>query len=334
MYSDMPEEELRVYKSTQSCMDDFDTFWEGTVEESRRTVGQTMIERVPDIGLETLDVYDVTFPGFGGEPIKAWLRTPKDPEGPLPAVVQYVGYGGGRGRAWENLFWASAGFAHFQMDTRGQGSGWSVGDTPDTSGAAGPQVPGVMTKGITSKETYYYRRLFTDGVRAVDAVRSLPMVDPSRVAVTGGSQGGGIALAVGALVPDLSAVAVTVPFLCDFPRATVITDTSPFREISKYLSTHRDQVEGVRETLTYFDGVNFAARSKHPAYFSVALMDQTSPPSTVFAAFNAYAGEKDIQVWPYNGHEGGGPDDDHLMQQFLSRILQAQGSLYSRLSPA
>lgn len=65
-----------------------------------------------------------------------------------------------------------------------------------------------------------------------------------------------------------------------------------------------------------------------------ALMDQTTPPSTVFAAFNAYAGEKDIQVWPYNGHEGGGPDDDHLMQQFLSRILRTEGSLYSRLSTA
>ena len=28
--------------------------------------------------------------------------------------------------------------------------------------------------------------------------------------------------------------------------------------------------------------------------------------STVFAAFNHYAGDdKDIAVWPYNGHEGG-----------------------------
>ena len=126
---------------------------------------------------------------------------------------------------------------------------------------------------------------------------------------------------MGALVPDLSAVAVTVPFLCDFPRATVITDTSPFHEISRYLSTHRHQTDLVHETLSYFDGVNFAARSRHPAYFSVALMDRTTPPSTVFAAFNAYAGEKEIQVWPYNGHEAGGPEDDHLIRRFLSKQL-------------
>lgn len=141
MYNDLPEEELRTYKSSQTCPDDFDSFWEQTIEESRRADGEPVVDRV-DIGLETIDVYDVTFPGFGGNPIKAWLRTPKSPKDPLPAVVQYVGYGGGRGRAWENLFWASAGFAHFHMDTRGQGSGWSVGDTPDATEASGPQVPG------------------------------------------------------------------------------------------------------------------------------------------------------------------------------------------------
>ena len=34
-------------------------------------------------------------------------------------------------------------------------------------------------------------------------------------------------------------------------------------------------------------------------------MDQVCPPSTVYAAYNHWAGEKDIKVYPYNGHEGG-----------------------------
>ena len=41
-----------------------------------------------------------------------------------------------------------------------------------------------MTRGVLDPRTYYYRRVITDAVRAVDAARSHPLVDPTRVAVT------------------------------------------------------------------------------------------------------------------------------------------------------
>ena len=56
------------------------------------------------------------------------------------------------------------------MDTRGQGSAWSKGDTPDPESDGGnPQYPGFMTRGVLDPKTYYYRRVFTDAVRAVEA---------------------------------------------------------------------------------------------------------------------------------------------------------------------
>ena len=64
-------------------------------------------------------------------------------------------------------------------------------------------------------------------------------------------------------------------------------------------------METVFNTLSYFDGVNLSARAQAKTLFSVALMDQVCPPSTVFAAYNHWAGAKDIKVYPYNGHEGG-----------------------------
>lgn len=103
------------------------------------------------------------------------------------------------------------------MDTRGQGSGYSAGDTPDPAGSE-PAYPGYLTRGILDPATYYYRRVFTDAVLAVDAVRELLGVDGSRVAVAGGSQGGGIALAGAGLRDDLAAVLADVPFLSDFRR--------------------------------------------------------------------------------------------------------------------
>jgi cephalosporin-C deacetylase len=274
-------------------------------------------------GLSTVDVYDVTFSGYAGEPVKAWLRVPAGTAEPLPCVVEFVGYGGGRGYPAENLFWSSAGFAHLLMDTRGQGSGWSVGETAD-SGDSGPQSPGFLTRGITSPQTYYYRRLIADAVRAVDAARAMHLVDDRRVSVLGRSQGGGLALAVAGLVKDLQAVAAFVPFLCDFPRAIRITDREPYKEIGRYLAVHRGQSDQVLRTLSYVDGVNFAKRADAPAFFSVALMDPTCPPSTVYGAFNNYAGDKTLTVWPYNGHEGGGIQDDllalKLFQDHLSHV--------------
>jgi cephalosporin-C deacetylase len=310
MFIDLPEAELRTYRSTQHDPTDFDAFWADTLAETRRHELVVTVTPV-DAGLATLDVYDVSFPGFGGEQIKAWLRVPRGPDGPLPTIVQFHGYGRGRGQAFENLLWASAGFAHFDMDTRGQGWGGSTGDTADESGS-GPQVPGFLTRGVESRETYYYRRVFADAVRAVAAARSLAVVDSARVGVVGISQGGGIALAVAGLVPDLAAVVARVPFLCDFPRASVITDELPYKEVGQYLATHRHRVDQVHDTLAYFDGVNFARRATAPLAITAALMDSICPPSTIFGAYNNYAGPKTITVWPYNGHEGGSWEDDAL----------------------
>ncbi|MFI9650772.1 acetylxylan esterase [Streptomyces sp. NPDC052040] len=303
---DLPLDGLRAYRSASVEPSDFDAFWAKTLREAREHPLDARFEPV-GTGLRTVQVFDATFAGYGGHPVKGWLTVPASADGPLPTVVEFIGYGGGRSLPHTHLLWASAGFAHFVMDTRGQGSAWGGGDTADPVGSA-PAFPGFMTRGVENPETYYYRRLFTDGVRAVEAARTHPLADASRTAVIGTSQGGGITIAVGGLVPDLAAVAPDVPFLCDFPRATTLTDRRPYREIGDYLKTHRGRTEQVMRTLAYFDGVHFAARGRAPALFSAALEDQTCPPSTVFAAFNAWAHEdKRIDVYDFNDHEGGGP---------------------------
>jgi cephalosporin-C deacetylase len=180
----------------------------------------------------------------------------------------------------------------------------SGGETADPVGS-GPSVPGFATRGIEHPSTYYYRRVHTDAVLAVDAVRTFASVDSTRIAVCGGSQGGGIALAVAGLRDDLAAVLPDVPFLCHFERAVGLTDSDPYNEIVRYLAVHRDLTDQTFRTLSYFDGVNFAARASAPALFSVALMDPVCPPSTVFAAHNNYAGDSSIEVYGFNEHEGG-----------------------------
>ena len=305
MLFDLPLEELQKYRPARSEPKDFDAFWSRTLAEARKFPLDARFELI-ETGMTLVDTLDVTFNGYGGQPIKGWLLLPRGVPGPLPCIVEYIGYGGGRGFPHDWLAFPSSGYGCFIMDTRGQGSSWRTGDTPDYEPEGmGPQYPGFMTRGIQRPETYYYRRLFTDAARAVEAARAHEMVDKQRVAVNGGSQGGGMVLAAAVLIPDLSAIMVDVPFMCHFRRAVNLVDTDPYHEISRYLSQHREKVEMVFNTLDYFDGMNFAARAKAPALFSVGLMDMTCPPSTVFAAYNHYTGKKDIRVWPFNQHEGG-----------------------------
>lgn len=302
--TDLSLSELREYQPTVETPSDFDDFWATTLEESRGAGGSAIL--VPaDTPVTELIVEDLTFSGFNGEPIRGWVTRPRA-GGNGATVVQYVGYGGGRGLPHENLPWAASGFVHVLMDTRGQGSAHGTGGvTPDPHGS-GPAFPGFMTRGIESRETYYYRRVFTDAVRLIDAVAGFDFVNPQAIAVAGGSQGGAISLAVAGLVPNLLGVMPDVPFLCDFRRSVELTPDAPFTELRQYLAVHRTEVERVFQALSYFDGVAFARRASAPARFSVALMDPIVLPSTVFGAFNSYGGSaREIDVYEFNGHEGG-----------------------------
>jgi len=302
--TDLPLEQLRVFRPHVDEPSDFDAFWRRTIDEAIVVAAPPTLSPV-DSPIDQLIVEDLTFSGFGGDPIKAWITRPRD-ETPRRTVVEFIGYGGGRGVPGEHLRWAAAGYVHVLMDTRGQGSNWgSGGDTPDPHGS-GPASTGFMTRGIDSPDGYYYRRVFTDAYLAIEAARSLPFVDAERIAVTGASQGGGISIAAAALHPSVRAAMPDVPFLCAFRHSVDRTPDMPYMEIERYLAVHRDRIEDVFHTLSYFDGVNFARRLRAPALFSVALMDGIVLPSSVFAAYNNLAGDDTtIEVYPYNGHEGG-----------------------------
>lgn len=296
---DLPMETLQGYLPDRTEQPDFDIFWSRTLTAASAHELNPVFEPI-DFGLITVTTYDVTFAGWNGEPIKAWLLVPAHAEGPVPCVVEYQGYGGGRGLPHHHLLYSAAGYATLVTDSRGQ----PLSDTGDPRlVASGPRAAGFLTDGADNAENHYYRRLITDCVRAVEAARAFPGVDASRVVLCGTSQGGGLALATAALVGDVAGLISDLPFLCHFRRAADLCITSPYHEIVALLSVKPYMTEGLFRALSYFDGINFAPRATAPALFSVAMMDDICPPSTVYAAYNHYAGEKEMVVWGYNTHQ-------------------------------
>ncbi|GAB4086705.1 hypothetical protein GCM10028784_33350 [Myceligenerans cantabricum] len=167
----------------------FDDFWSGLLVRSRSRDAARLEPAKPAARGLTTDA--VTLSGFGDHPLQGWFLTPAEGSGALPGVVELVPAGGG-GKARDHAWPASAGYVHLLIEMR------HAGDPADP----------------------YNREISADAVRAVQEVRSLPGVDPSRVAVLGRSGAGAAAVATAGLLPDVACVIVEAPL--DGPHAPAL----------------------------------------------------------------------------------------------------------------
>lgn len=316
MLADLPLADLRGYRPEVREPADFDQFWSGQLAAAKAARGEPVFTEA-DSQIRHAGVYDVTFPGYGGDSIKGWLLAPQHEVRGAALIIEFVGYGGGRGDPFDWLRWSCAGHPHLIMDCRGQGGGWRSADTPDIGDAGQPSSPGFLTRGITDPAGHYYTRLFVDAARAVDAARTWTGASGRPIVTAGASQGGGLAIAAAHLSGKVASVLADVPFLAHPVRALEVTDSNPYNELAEYCRVNPGNADQVFGTLAYLDVVNHAKRATASALFSVGLADTITPPSTVFAAFNHYAGPKDIAVYPYNGHEGGGTPHFRAQLAFL-----------------
>lgn len=309
--TDLPLDQLRTMTLDAAPPADLEEFWRNTITEAREH--PLLLERsVIESPLRRTTTWDLTFGGFDGQPIKAWLQLPADADGPLATVVEFHGYSGSRGVPLASS-WVDAGYAHLQMDSRGQG--WYTPSLHDLTPDWGADVatngaPGLMTRGASDPQTYYFRRLITDAVRLVELAASLDEVDQDRIAVHGGSQGGALTIAAAGICAltgtPVAAAMPDVPFLCSIERAIDVATAGPYPEVEAFLKARPQDGPQILATLNYVDGVHLGRWATCPALFSVALRDPICPPSTVFQAFNAWGGtDTRIEVCPWNGHEGG-----------------------------
>src|SRR5262245_49140444 len=114
---DLGLDALRTYTADLTEPDDLDSFWQATLATAAEH-DLAVTTRPAPTPWRLVDTYDISFAGYGGTPVKAWLSVPAGTTTALPAVVQFHGYSIGRGFPHAAMPWALAGYAHLVMDNR------------------------------------------------------------------------------------------------------------------------------------------------------------------------------------------------------------------------
>ena len=76
VFFDLRGDQLVNYRSNVTAPADFDLFWAETLGEAREHPLNATFEPF-DAGLPMVEVFDATFAGFGGHPIRAWFIKPR-----------------------------------------------------------------------------------------------------------------------------------------------------------------------------------------------------------------------------------------------------------------
>jgi cephalosporin-C deacetylase len=273
--------------SPQDKQEDFDEFWAQTLTELRATDPEYKLTLLKEYSNDVRRTYRVDMTGFGGEPTCGILVEPVA-EGSYETVINYMGYGA---EIWYPNPSDAPERVQFILCNRNQ----SLNRKPDEDNLW-------CTRGLESKDTYYYRGVFADAVRAIDFVCSRPKVDQDRLYAEGGSQGGAITLVAASLDDRLDAIAPSVPFLSDYKDYFQIVEW-PGNWILEAAQQKGIADEELYTTLSYFDVKNFTDRIQCPVLMGFGLQDVTCPPHTNFAGYNMIKAPKSWICYPERGHD-------------------------------
>jgi cephalosporin-C deacetylase len=292
---------------------DFDQFWDDLLAEAAAIPLNPSLTHLPMRSTPEVDVYEIGYDSLDGLRIAGWYCVPKASflPPPYPALLIVPGY---ISEPTLPKSWAKLGYAAVGVAPRGK---------LRSNARFNPGYPGLLTNNIIDRQTYSYRGFYIDAARAVDFVLTRPEVDKSRIGVHGSSQGGALTITTAALRSDvITCGAAGAPYLCGFMDAASLTDSYPYEEMNAYLRQYPDHEGAMRETLNYFDGINFAPRIRCPMLVYVGLADDVCPPETGYAFYNALTCPKVIHAYPRCAHDSGAYWEMANVQAFLAEHLR------------
>lgn len=299
--------------------DDFDAFWAAKIKQIRDIPANPKLESV-DVKSPTVDYFKVEMDNINGSHVYGQLAKPRG-DGKFPAVLilQWAGvYDLPKSRVVDR---ARQGWLALNIMPHDQPF-----DQPPAyyKKLANTTLKNYWTFGAENRETTYFLRMYLSCIRAADYLTSRPDWDGKTLVIMGNSQGGQQAIMLAGLYPKVTEMLAMVPSSCDVTGPKIGRAIGYPNWADQAREKHNDKI---LETARYFDPVNFASNIKCPALIAPGLLDETSPPTGVFAAFNQITSPKQLLILVNSNHAG-----DHnaqapfnnLAEQWLNAIKQGK----------
>ena len=269
--------------------DDFNNFWNQTLTELQKIPLE--YEKVSDSIIEgkRLNLYKIR--SFQNVYFYAWVSEPME-EGVFPVKIRFSGLGElnfDQHKIVHLWFLKQKGFINMLVDIRGQG-------------LSNEQImpKEYITHEIKNKENYIYRGAYMDAVRAVDLIAKNKKSN-GKIIVTGGSQGGTLSVVAAALNKKVSLCVASFPFLTDIGNYD--KKEWPMKIFLHKAKEDRIDYFDFKETLSYFDLLNFADMINVPVFIRTEEIDKITPSEGAFKLYNLIKNqEKIIYTEPCKGH--------------------------------
>ena len=293
---------------------DFDEFWDAIMSEAASIPLEPTFKEIPLRSTEDVVSYEIHYNSIDGVRIAGYYSVPRESylEPPYPGLLIVPGYISDVQVPKE---WAKLGYAAVGVAPRGK---------LRSNGQYNPGYPGLLTDNFTDRNTSAYRGFYVDACRAVDFLQTRPEVAQDRIGVHGSSQGGALTITTSALRSDaITCGAGGAPYLCGFMDAASLTHSYPYEEINEYLRVHPDREQQVRDTVAYFDGINFAPGIQSPTLIYAGLGDDVCPPETAFDLVAAMTNcDVEFNTYERCAHDAGNYWEMPNVKTFLAKHLQ------------
>ncbi len=292
---------------------DFEKFWSANIAELSKLPLDAKFTLLPERSSSKTNAYHVSCQGYGGSRIYGMLAVPKAP-GKYPAVLQVPG-AGIRPYA-PDLELADKGVIVFTIGIHG------IPVNMD------PQVYTDLVNGglksyfyfnLDDRDKNYYKRVYTNVVRANDLLVSLPEYDGKTLAVMGGSQGGALSVVTASLDKRVKYMAALYPALADL-TGYLKGRAGGWPHMFSEGHPWNPQSEKAQTALAYYDVVNFARQVNIEGYYSWGFNDETCPPTSFYAAYNVVTSPKQANIFHDTGHWTYPEQRLALTQWLLSKI--------------